>query len=723
MLESAILIISVLLSILIGWFVVSRNPRILKHQLYGLLTVALISFSVFNYLSLTLGPNTLLYIRMVMVSSTFGIALIYLLTLTMYPSVNERTRRRNTKLMLVSTCTVAVLSMTPLVFSGLAPSTSFPTPIANWGIVIFIIHLTVTAALTCLMLFIGARKLRKKTRRQFTLMQIGVLPILVGAPITSIILPVFLNVNTLIVFSPLYPVFYLLMIGYAIVRHGLFDIRLVVVRTLAYILSLSTLAILYGIFAFQIVQELFGYRSSTTENVVNIAMALVLAFIFQPVKRFFDRVTNRIFFKDQYDTNDFVGRLSDVLTTTTDLRTLLHRAATEIGTTLKSEQAFFYLRYAGDRYISAGTKDYKTLSLDEFEVTRRFMSENNHEIIIADTMPGEHEATKILKRRSIAVMMPIVRGKDIFGYFALGESRSSGYKERDIRAIETVSGALLIAIQNSLSAQEVRELNVHLQERIKEATNELTKSNAQLKKLDKSKDEFLSLASHQLRTPLTSIKGYLSMVLEGDLGSISKEQEKALSQSFGSAQRMVFLINDFLNVSRLQTGKFEIEKKEVDLAKLTGEEVAQLKDTAKSKQITIEYKAPIDLAPIQADANKLRQVIMNFIDNALYYSPAGTTVRVLLQREAESLVLKVIDAGMGVPAAEQANLFSKFFRATNARKQRPDGTGIGLYMAKKVIVGHGGTVVFESAEGKGSTFGFSLPIEVLGGPKGEISKE
>ena len=307
--------------------------------------------------------------------------------------------------------------------------------------------------------------------------------------------------------------------------------------------------------------------------------------------------------------------------------------------------------------------------------------------------------------------MPIHRGKSVLGYLALGNQLSSGYTERDIRVLETIADELLIAIQNSLSAQEVREINTNLQQRINEATSELRVGNKKLHELDKSKDEFISMASHQLRTPLTAVKGYLSMVLEGDLGDITPEQRQVLEQAFESSQRMVFLIGDFLNVSRIQTGKFMLEPTTINIADLIPEEIEQLADTAEKRGIKLMYEKPDSMPTIEADENKLRQVMMNFIDNAIYYSPAGGKVTVRVVKEPGAIVFKVIDTGIGVPAAERPKLFTKFFRATNARLQRPDGTGIGLYMAKKVVVAHGGAIIFETVDGKGSTFGFRLPLK------------
>lgn len=312
----------------------------------------------------------------------------------------------------------------------------------------------------------------------------------------------------------------------------------------------------------------------------------------------------------------------------------------------------------------------------------------------------------------ITVLMRLAHDNQTLGYLALGEQRTGGYTNRDIKVLETIADELVIAIQNALSVQEVRDLNVNLQARINEATKELMLSNKKLTKLDETKDEFISMASHQLRTPLTSVKGYISMVLDGDAGDISKQQRELLEQAFESSQRMVYLIGDFLNISRLRTGKFVLEPSKVDLARVVQEEVAQLRDSATTRGITIRYDKPTHVPPLTADENKLRQVMMNFLDNAMYYTLAGGTVNVELYKTHTGIVFKVVDSGIGVPKAEQAKLFTKFFRAPNARKQRPDGTGIGLYMAKKVVVAHGGSILFESKEGKGSTFGFKLPLVI-----------
>jgi signal transduction histidine kinase len=231
-------------------------------------------------------------------------------------------------------------------------------------------------------------------------------------------------------------------------------------------------------------------------------------------------------------------------------------------------------------------------------------------------------------------------------------------------------------------------------------------------KADKVKSDFLSIASHQLRTPLTSIRGNSSMLLDGDFGNMSKEQEHALTEIANSSDRMVYLIEDLLNVSRLQSGKFAINRTAVDLGELVRAEIEQVSSIADSHNVKIIYddKKWNGMELVNLDKGKIGEVVSNMIDNAIFYSPADSTVKVSLTQAEGFVELRIKDQGIGVPESERDDLFTKFYRASNARTKRPDGTGIGLFLAKKIIHGHGGNIIFESKEGVGSTFGFRLPM-------------
>jgi signal transduction histidine kinase len=341
------------------------------------------------------------------------------------------------------------------------------------------------------------------------------------------------------------------------------------------------------------------------------------------------------------------------------------------------------------------------------------------QLIAVDTMSAaalgdffncrEQEAEKFKHRSGIKTLYVIklkVRRR-LVGLLVIGFDRSAHQiAPEETLQIDRLSETVGVALDNKLLFEENQRV-----------LRQLKESNNKLRALDEAKDDFISMASHQLRTPLTSVKGYLSMVLDGDTGEINPTQQQMLKQAFFSSQRMVYLIADLLNVSRLRTGKFLIETAPINLARIVAEEVDQLQDTAKARNLKLTCETPKGFPDLMFDETKTRQVIMNFIDNAIYYTPEGGHIEVKLLNKDHTIELRVTDNGIGVPKREQPHLFTKFYRAGNARKARPDGTGLGLFMAKKVVIVQGGSLIFDSHEGKGSTFGFIFSKHKLAVPK------
>ena len=710
--DMLITIIGTLAVVLIGLFVFSRDTRQTLNQVYGLMTLGFVVLIVANYFTTNHLSGDLIYpIRIVLASTSMVIASLYFLVQLIRSGGASVINRSVNLVILVVTIFVAILDISPLVFQSVAIQGTNIVPIPAFGAALFIIHLILLLVITLGSIISSMSKTRGAKRSQYASILIGIAPVLLLAPLTSFIMPVLFQQTELIFASPLYIIFFEFMVAYAMVRHGLFDIRLAAVRTATYVLSLMTLSLVYYGLAYVVSSIIVMSNGSLAVGVspVNIAIALLLAFIFQPVKRFFDRITNRVFYKDNYSLDDFFARLNKTLSSTTDLRGLLERVAGEVAQTIKAEQAFFMINTAGEHFITVGTPGHR--HLPKVDAALFEAVETEYGVIVGELMANSTTVHRMMVSHKIELALPLRHDDKNIGYLCIGYSLSSGYTKRDVKMLGTIADELVIAIQNALSVHEVKTLNETLQQRIDEATSELRASNAQLHRLDEAKDEFVSMASHQLRTPLTSVKGYISMVLEGDAGKITATQKHLLDEAFTSSERMVHLINDFLNVSRLQTGKFLIDSRPVNLAKIVDEELDGLASNASSRNLKFSYKAPKTFPILELDEGKIRQVIMNFADNAIYYSKEGTTIEVSLKVDGDWCRFTVKDKGIGVPVAERAQLFTKFYRATNARKQRPDGTGVGLFLAKKVINAHGGDVIFESEEGKGSTFGFSLPIK------------
>jgi signal transduction histidine kinase len=235
----------------------------------------------------------------------------------------------------------------------------------------------------------------------------------------------------------------------------------------------------------------------------------------------------------------------------------------------------------------------------------------------------------------------------------------------------------------------------------------LTEQNERLREADRLKDEFVALISHDLRTPLTSITGYVELALEDDLPEDVRGYLQVVSRN---SERLLALVNDLLFVARLQTGEMSLEPREVDFV----EDV--LRDGVRSMQPRAVAKGVMltcDVAPVPAatvDRGRVLQVVDNLLSNAVKFTPDGGTVHVSLAREDGRLVLEVADTGIGIAPEDQRRLFERFFRAENAVERQVPGTGLGLYISRAITEAHDGTLTVRSELGRGSTFRLELPL-------------
>lgn len=232
------------------------------------------------------------------------------------------------------------------------------------------------------------------------------------------------------------------------------------------------------------------------------------------------------------------------------------------------------------------------------------------------------------------------------------------------------------------------------------------------KMVEKMKTEFVSLAAHQLRTPLSAIKWALRMLLDGDMGSIKKDQKNFLEKTYQSNERMITLVNDLLNLTRIEEGKYLYNPTATQLELVAKFVVDSYKDEAKAKNIKLTLrKSDSLLRSVKIDVEKIRLAMQNIIDNAIRYSADGSEVVVSCLGNEKEIEFSVQDGGIGIPKDQRSRIFSKFFRGSNAVRIDTDGSGLGLYIAKNIIEAHGGRIWFESEPEKGATFHFSLPID------------
>lgn len=253
--------------------------------------------------------------------------------------------------------------------------------------------------------------------------------------------------------------------------------------------------------------------------------------------------------------------------------------------------------------------------------------------------------------------------------------------------------------------------NLQLIKQIQEANTQLQDANVHLQKLDEAKSEFLSIASHQLRTPLTAIRGYLAMSLDGDYGPIPAKLKNPLEIVAESASRLARLINIFLNVSRIEAGRFHLDLVDVQLDQMLADIIKEMTPGASTRKLKLKFVKPIEKIPlIKADKDKIKDVIYNLIDNSIKYTPIGS-VTVMVRKTDGFLQVETRDTGIGIEPNEAKELFNKFVRGEGVARIHTDGSGLGLFIAKKIIEAHGGKIWVESeGKGKGSRFYFTLPL-------------
>ncbi len=321
---------------------------------------------------------------------------------------------------------------------------------------------------------------------------------------------------------------------------------------------------------------------------------------------------------------------------------------------------------------------------------------------ISPAVPPPIAATiqKIVGIQTI-VAVPVYSEDEIVGVidFMLRQDHGA-LKATDLDAMKALAGQTGIVYRN-----------IQLYKQLEESNKDLEVANVHLQQLDQAKSEFVSIASHQLRTPMTGIMGYLSMIVGGDFGKVPADLKKILTGLLDESQRMIRLINLFLNVSKIESGKMTLNRQEMPMDELVAKVVDMAHKTATDKGLKLEFKKPKQKLPtVFADTDKLGDVIMNLVDNAIKYTDEGG-ITVESKVNASNIETTVKDTGRGIDPEEAKKLFTKFVRGFGIAQVNPDGSGLGLYVARRLTEAHDGKIWVESeGKGKGATFHVQIPI-------------
>ncbi len=259
--------------------------------------------------------------------------------------------------------------------------------------------------------------------------------------------------------------------------------------------------------------------------------------------------------------------------------------------------------------------------------------------------------------------------------------------------------------------EALRQLNEELESRVNQRTEELKRAYDELRVLDRAKTEFMSIASHQLRTPLGAMRGYLSMLISGDFGALAPKAKEAAEEVYQASLRLLKLSNDLLNVSQIESGQVSLSYQEVSVKRFLPGIVKEFKALARKKGLGFKTEIDGDLKKVEIDPDKIRQAVLNILDNAFKYTEKGRiTIRAKIKNPNRFLI-SVEDTGSGLDQKDINDLFRSFFRGWAGKKFHPAGSGLGLYIAHKFVSQHKGRLWAESpGRGKGASFFIEMPI-------------
>lgn len=308
------------------------------------------------------------------------------------------------------------------------------------------------------------------------------------------------------------------------------------------------------------------------------------------------------------------------------------------------------------------------------------------------------------------VCAPLQSQQHIMGFIAADTTPQTCTQE-DLDLLMTIANTVGVAIDNAKAYQQLEQLNITLEQRVAERTHELTQANLKLQELDQLKSAFVSIVSHELRTPMTSVKGLVENMLDGLTGDLTDRQTFYLSRVRANVERLTRMINDLLDLSRIEAGRMDLIPVSLSIPELVTEVAENFQGMVTEHGLSVEIAQANVISPVRGDRDKMSQVLTNLVHNAIKFTPPGGTVKINLATQGEQWVqVCVADTGCGIPEDELQTIFERFYRSPSGPHESR-GAGLGLAITKSLVELHGGQIRVESTQGKGTKFFFTVPVK------------
>lgn len=696
MASSVLLFTSAVLIVFLGFTVLLSRPKKFLNQTFFLfcLTAAGWIFSIFILLNFS---QTIIWGQLPFIFSSLSAAFLLLFSCAL--GVRSPKHKALLALLLIPAVIVSLFSLGGEIIKSVVVNDNFVINTFGGLYSVFVIYLAFYL-LTILSVLIYKYKTNSGNERmKIRYVFLGIFSFVVPSVLTNMLLPTFLNFWQLNSIGPAFSLFMVSAISYSILRYHLMDVWVLVRLGTIFTLLLGVISFFFVSFNYLLVYYL---HIGSPWNSILPSFFITIGFI--PLKRLIELATDKIFFRKHYKLSDLIGNIeASIHASGLDLNSSLESVNQIVANALKLEKAVILILIPRDHFASRqiiGT-DIASLELKHNNPVITYLNSFSGSFLDREEVernPGfkglsdsaRQELVAQLDKIGFSLVVPIEFKGKLVGVYLLGAKKSGdSFNKDDIKLLQHAAWEMSSAIDNAKSFEE-------------------------LKRLDEAKSNFISVVSHQLRTPVTISRCNLELAL--DDGLTAEEKNTTMKAAYEGVSSLGHQLDQLLTVLEIEEKEMVVKKEQIDINKMISNLLLDNKIIIKNKRLRLEFSPDkIKTDGLFGDKDKIRRVLDILLINAVNYTPAGGKVAISLAlsnfNSKSSLVVSVSDNGVSISESDKASIFKKFFRSAEATSMSPNGFGLGLFIARKIIKAHGGDIWFESQENKGTIFYFSLPIK------------
>lgn len=715
--ELIIVAIVLLANFFLGLIVYVRNPLSWTNRFFVMITFVIGVYAIIDYLSLhppiDTAASQLFWIRATMAVGAFIGPALFLLVHT-FPRNSFSLPKKYLVLVIGSALLTSFLSFTPLIFKAIEYPNGVPLPVPGAGIALYFLDFIGFILLSFGLLIMKYRRSSGVERVRYYFFLLGVVATFTLMFVTTLVSVVILKTSSAVFLGPVSSTILGLFVAYSIVRHQFLDIKPAIMRLISFTVLLGLLASFYAVIFLIGFNKVLGIPVPFPVAVVMYTLSVLAMLSFQPLLQALKKKTDKMFFKADYNSDELLGSLTRIMAEKIDLDDLVKSLMEKILKDMRlSKGAFLFV----DKKTVTGMKgvgyenDKKMLSPELLKL----FDNGNAEAVLFDSM-AEGKLKQLFRSLDILIAIPIrVEGKPLAVLVFGSKLSSEVYFDRDVKVLALFASEAGIAIQNAQAYSQIKQFSAELEKKVEERTKQLKGSQKQelekAQEVTKLKDEFVFLAVHELKTPVTAIRGFLELTKDAEK-NFPKDVQENLSSISQASDHLNQLVNDILEIARNENNAKEEVYQPADFRPIVDSVLGEVSSLMTEKKIALTVDDKLD-SKVICDQKKVKEVLVNLIGNAIKYNREGGEIYISLYKlpRRKEMMFEIRDTGYGIPKDQQDKIFQKFFRAMSKDTQDVLGTGLGLFITRMLVEKMGGKLQFSSVEHEGTTFSLTLPLE------------